>query len=97
MGMKKYVNMKKEELVHLHVLLAQLKRYCEENEADDFRNYNELDISPFKVHRSKEDHKQAVFVLVAELNYNLPNAIKHYNEKHGDAASNSDIGEYLDI
>jgi len=60
--------MKKEELIHLHMLLAQLKRYCEENDLDcDFSEYNELDISPFQVHRSKEDHKQAIFVLVAEF------------------------------
>ncbi len=60
--------MKKEELVHLHMLLAQLKRYCEENNLNcDFSEYNEMDISPFQVHRSKEDHKQAIFLLVAEL------------------------------
>ncbi|MCW3129392.1 metal-binding protein [Methanophagales archaeon] len=60
--------MKKEELVHLHLLLAQLKKYCEENGVDyDFAKYNELGISPFQVHRSKEEHKQAVFVLGTEL------------------------------
>jgi hypothetical protein len=60
--------MKKEELVHLHLLLAQLKKYCEENDVDcDFTRYNELGISPFQVHRSKEEHKQAVFVLGTEL------------------------------
>jgi hypothetical protein len=60
--------MKKEELVHLHMLLAQLKKYCEENGSDcDFTEYKELDISPSQMHRSKEEHKQAVFVLGAEL------------------------------
>jgi len=60
--------MKKEELVHLHLLLAQLKKHCEENGVDcDFAKYNELSISPFQVHRSKEEHKQAVFVLGTEL------------------------------
>ncbi len=60
--------MKKEELVHLHLLLAQLKKYYEENDVDcDFTKYNELGISPFQVHRSKEEHKQAVFVLGTEL------------------------------
>ncbi len=60
--------MKKEELVHLHMLLAQIKRYCEENDLDcDFSEYNEMEISPFQVHRSKEDHKQAIFILVAKL------------------------------
>ncbi|NQE46084.1 hypothetical protein C5S31_08700 [ANME-1 cluster archaeon GoMg2] len=60
--------MKKEELVHLHLLLAQLKKYCElEGMNCDFTRYNELEITPFQVHRSKDDHKQAVFVLGNEL------------------------------
>lgn len=61
-------NMKKEELVHLHMLLAQLKKYCEETGMDcDFKKYKELEISPFQVHRSKEEHKQAIFLLGTEL------------------------------
>jgi hypothetical protein len=60
--------MKKEELVHLHMLLAQLKKFCEENGLDcDFARYKELEISPFQVHRSKEEHKRAIFVLGTEL------------------------------
>jgi len=59
---------KKEELIHLHMLLAQVKKYCEEKGLDcDFTKYNELGISPFQVHRSKEEHKQAVLVLGTEL------------------------------
>jgi hypothetical protein len=60
--------MKKEELVHLHMLLAQFKKYCEENGLKgDFSRYNALGISPFQVHRSKDEHKQAIFVLMTEL------------------------------
>ena len=60
--------MKKEELIQLHMLLAQVKKYCEENGPTcDFTEYNELGISPFQVHRSKEEHKQAIFVLGTEL------------------------------
>ena len=60
--------MKKEELVHLHMLLAQLKKFCEQHGLDcDFSKYQELDISPFQVHRSKDEHKQAIFVLGTEL------------------------------
>jgi len=63
-----YINMKKEELVHLHMLLAQFKKYCEESGLNgDFSRYKKLGISPFQVHRSKEEHKQAIFVLVTEL------------------------------
>ena len=60
--------MKKEELVHLHMLLAQVKKYCEENGFGyDFGRYDALDISPFQVHRSKDEHKRAILVLGSEL------------------------------
>jgi hypothetical protein len=60
--------MKKEELVHLHMLLAQMKKFCEQHGLDcDFSKYQELGISPFQVHRSKDEHKQAIFVLGTEL------------------------------
>jgi hypothetical protein len=39
--------MKKEELVHLQMLLAQLKMYCEENDLDcDFSEYDTFGIPP---------------------------------------------------
>jgi hypothetical protein len=60
--------MKKEELIHIHMLLAQLKKYCEDTGLNcDFERYRALKISPFQVHRSKEEHKQAIFVLGSEL------------------------------
>lgn len=60
--------MKKEELIHIHMLLAQLKKYCEDTGLyTDFERYKALNISPFQVHRSKEEHKQAIFVLGSEL------------------------------
>jgi len=60
--------MKKTELVHLHMLLAQFKKYCEEKGLDcKFTNYKELSISPFQVHRSLKEHKQAIFVLALAL------------------------------
>jgi hypothetical protein len=60
--------MKKEELIEIHTLLAQFKKYCEENSVNcDFRRYNALDSSPFRVHCSKEEHKQAILVLGNEL------------------------------
>jgi hypothetical protein len=60
--------MEKEELIHLHMLLAQIKKYCEEKGFTcDFSKYNELGISPFQVHRSKDEHKQAIFLLGTAL------------------------------
>ncbi len=97
MGMKKGTNMKKEELVHLHMLLAQLKLYCKENGADDFRKYDELRITPFQIHRSKEDHYDAILVLATDLTNNMPKALEHYKKKREDTALNLDIGDYLSI
>lgn len=60
--------MKKEELIHVHILLVQFKNYCEANGFNgDFSKYEDLNISHFQVHRSKEEHKQAIFVLATEL------------------------------
>lgn len=60
--------MKKAELLHLHTLLAQFKKYCEENSLDcDFTKYRDLGIFPSHLHRGKEEHKQAIFVLAVEL------------------------------
>lgn len=56
--------MKKTEMVHLHMLLAQFKKYCEENGLDcEFTNYKELSISPFQLQRSMDEHRQAIFAL----------------------------------
>lgn len=61
-------NMEKEELIHLHMLLAQFKKYCEDTGLNcDFSKYNNLNISPLQVHRSKEEHKQAIFLLGTAL------------------------------
>ena len=60
--------MKKEELIQIHMLLVQFKKYCEQKGIKcDFRNYEALHISPFQVHSSKEEHKQAILVLGTEL------------------------------
>ena len=60
--------MKKEELIQLHTLLVQVKKYCEERGLEcDFSKYNELHIAPSQVHRKREEHKKAVFLLAAEF------------------------------
>jgi hypothetical protein len=60
--------MKKTELVHLHMLLAQFKKYCEANGFEcDFTKYTELSTSPLQVHLSLEEHERAIFVLTLAL------------------------------
>lgn len=56
--------MHKDELIQLHTLLAQIKRHLEAQNIDhDFSEYQSLAISPVHIHRSKAEHKHAIFVL----------------------------------
>lgn len=57
--------MKKQELIHLHGLLAQVRNHVEEIEGApvDEESYDELGVRPTSIHRSKTDHKEAVFAL----------------------------------
>jgi hypothetical protein len=60
--------MKKTELVHLHMLLAQFKKYCEAKGLEcDFTKYKELSISPLQVNLSLKEHERAIFVLTLAL------------------------------
>lgn len=56
--------MHKEELISLHQMLIDVKIYLEEMNPDsDFAEYESLKITPNQVHRSKVEHKYAIFVL----------------------------------
>lgn len=58
--------MHKDELLQLHSLLCQVKRFFEEAEfpgGTAFSEYEELEVSPQHIHKSKTDHKRAVFLL----------------------------------
>lgn len=57
--------MKKQELIHLHGLLAEVSNNYEEyNELSlDYSEYENLGVRPTSIHKSKTDHKAAVFAL----------------------------------
>ncbi len=56
--------MHKDELIQLHTLMAQIKRHFEHMGINEsFDGYDSLSISPLHVHRSKAEHKHAIFVL----------------------------------
>lgn len=58
------VGMHKDELIQLHTLMAQMKSILEEKGfTNAFSAYDSLAISPVHVHRSKAEHKLAIFVL----------------------------------
>ncbi|WP_435194523.1 UPF0058 family protein [Natronomonas sp. EA1] len=57
--------MKKQELIHLHGLLAEVCNHYEELSGATVAHeeYSELGIRPTSIHKSKTDHKAAVFAL----------------------------------
>ncbi|QLG26750.1 UPF0058 family protein [Halorarum halophilum] len=60
--------MKKQELIHLHGLLAEVRSECEARDADlDLTEYETLGVKPTSIHKSKTDHKAAVFKLAGGI------------------------------
>ena len=57
--------MKKQELIHLHGLLAQVQTHYETDTGNDVDNseYASLGVEPTSIHRSKTEHKEAVAAL----------------------------------
>jgi hypothetical protein len=58
--------MHKDELLELHEQMVLIKDYFRDLEDTDsslFDPYEQLDVSPSDVHKSKSEHKHAVFVL----------------------------------
>ena len=61
--------MKKQELIHLHGLLAQVQNHYEEQtgETVEREQYERLGVQPTSIHKSKTDHKDAVFALARSI------------------------------
>jgi hypothetical protein len=58
--------MHKDELLELHEHMVTVMEYfksLEETDPELFEAYDELDVTPNDVHKSKSEHKHAVFVL----------------------------------
>jgi hypothetical protein len=60
--------MHKEELITLHQMMVEIKEFFEKiNPELKFSQYYALKIDPSQVHRSKMEHKYAIFILGTEL------------------------------
>ncbi|MFB6282609.1 MAG: UPF0058 family protein [Halobacteria archaeon] len=59
--------MHKEELIHLHEVMSDIKDYFDESNQDVFENYEDLDLDHDDIHQSKSAHKHAIFVLGQEM------------------------------
>ena len=57
--------MKKQELIHLHGLLAQVEEHYENETGAEVTHeeYTSLGVRPTSIHKSKTDHKDAVFAI----------------------------------
>ena len=57
--------MYKDELIHMHRLLIYLMKFLIDNGVSRarFKAYTALNISPHHIHRTKAEHKYAIFVL----------------------------------
>lgn len=57
--------MKKQELIHLHGLLAQVQSHYEQDTGDsvDITEYANHGVEPTSIHKSKTEHKDAVAAL----------------------------------
>ena len=65
--------MKKQELIHLHGLLAEVSNQCAawDNCQIDLDEYESRGIRPTSIHKSKTDHKAAVFALAGGITTNM--------------------------
>jgi len=61
--------MKKQELIHLHGLLAQVRDYYEATAGEEVGTdaYEEVGVQPTSIHKSKTEHKEAVFALADDV------------------------------
>ena len=68
--------MKKQELIHLHGLLAQVQNHYEEQtgNAVERDQYVRLGVQPTSIHKSKTDHKDAVFALAGGITEHMTEA-----------------------
>lgn len=67
--------MKKQELIHLHGLLAEVSEYCDTS-AESFDQYQDQGVRPTSIHKSKTDHKDAVFALAEGINTQFDDELK---------------------
>ena len=68
--------MKKQELIHLHGLLAEVRKHHEERTgaSAEYESYSSLGVRPTSIHKSKTDHKAAVFALADGITVDMRRA-----------------------
>lgn len=78
--------MQKDEAVHLHALLREIRRHAEARgwvRPDGFTEYDQLGISPLQIHRPKGRHEQALLVLASLLGRELSDDLEDVPDEQG--------------
>lgn len=70
--------MYKDELIHLHQLFVYLMRFLLDNGVPKkfFDEYVDIGVSPHHIHKTKAEHKYAIFVLA----WSISNVLAENNE-----------------
>jgi hypothetical protein len=68
-GVRDGDSVQKEELLHLHMLMSHIKKYCENITNDEIHSerYSSLEISPCHLHKDKKAHEDALLALGDEI------------------------------
>lgn len=76
--------MHKDELIQLHTLLCQVKHHFERNLTvpGHFKEYHDYGVSPTHIHKSKMQHKRAVFLLSKDLAETINGPADEYSNVH---------------
>ena len=64
------LRMQKDELIQLHTFLYQIRTHLEQmcdNNGCEGNHYERLEITPYQIHKSKREHKLAVFTLSKDI------------------------------
>jgi hypothetical protein len=61
--------MRKQELVYVHGLLAELREFYEQSNGHSISapEYDVMTVKPTSIHRSKPEHEAAVFALASAM------------------------------
>jgi hypothetical protein len=63
--------MQKDELIQFHMFLFQLKNHLEDMVDNynglEFQSYEKLNVTPYKVYKSKREQELAIFILSRDL------------------------------
>jgi len=70
--------MKKQELIHLHGLLAQVSNYYEAQTGEKIgrESYEDTNVRPTSIQKSKTEHKEAVFALSEDLTGSIESKVE---------------------